>query len=69
MEVIFNSDHTIVMDPRDIGTYNFCPMDNTIIGAVGHFCCDILPWLVFGNDDDPGPIINYFNYVTIRIFD
>jgi hypothetical protein len=20
-------------------------------------------------DDDPGPIINYFNYVTIRIFD
>ncbi|MBQ1735944.1 MAG: DNRLRE domain-containing protein [Firmicutes bacterium] len=65
MEVIFNSDHTIVMDPRDIGTYNFHPADHTVKGDLLHFRYDILPWIIFGNDDsDPGPIINY----VIKIF-
>lgn len=65
MEVIFDSEGKIIMDPRDIGTYNFFPTDHTLKGDLLHFRYDILPWIIFGNDDsDPGPVINY----VIKIF-
>lgn len=58
-EVIFDSEGNIVTDPRDVGTYNYCP-SGTFWGDVGHACLDVLPWVVFGNsDEDPGPVINY----------
>lgn len=60
-EVIYDSEGNIVLDPRDIGTYNFCPSDELWYSkaSIGHFFADILPWFLFGNDDDdPGPIIN-----------
>lgn len=64
-EVVFNNEGAIVMDSRDIGTYNFYPYDGTMKGALMHFRYDILPWIIFGNDDsDPGPIINY----AVKIF-
>ena len=64
-EVIYNSAGDMVLDSKDIGTYNFFPSDISFWGDVGHVCFDILPWIFFGNDDDdPGPvahkIINLF---------
>ena len=57
-EVIYNSDNEIVLDSRDIGTYNFSP-SGTVLGSIGHFFVDMVPWYLFGNDaDDPGPLIN-----------
>ena len=57
-EVIFDSAGNMVLDSRDIGTYNFSP-SGTFWGGAGHFFADILPWLIFGNDDDdPGPGLN-----------
>ena len=55
-EVIFNSAGQLVTDPRDIGTYNFCPSSRS---KLGHLVLDIIPWVIFGNDDDdPGPLCN-----------
>lgn len=35
-------------------------------GNIGHFFADILPWAIFGNDDDdPGPLANEI----IRLFE
>ncbi len=63
-EAIYDSQGNLVTDSRDIGTYNYSP-SGTIWGSVGHFFVDILPWVVFGNDDnDPGPLANEL----IRIF-
>ena len=60
-EVIFDENGYVVTDPRDIGTYNMCP-SGTMWGDAGHVCVDILPWVIFGNDDsDPGPGINIIN--------
>ncbi len=60
-EAIYNKDRQLVLDSRDIGTYNISP-SGTPLGTVGHFFYDIVPWIVFGNDDDdPGPIINEIN--------
>jgi len=67
-EVIYNSAGDIVLDPRDIGTYNFCPSDEFWYSnaSIGHLVHDIIPWLIFGNsDDDPGPIANEI----IRLFE
>jgi RHS repeat-associated protein len=58
-EVIYNSEGNIVLDSRDIGTYNFCPSDELWYSnaSIGHFIHDILPWILFGNDDDDlGPV-------------
>ena len=63
-EVIYNYAGNIVLDSRDIGTYNFSP-SGTLFGSIGHFFADMLPWLIFGNDDDPGPLANEF----IRLFE
>ena len=60
-EVIFDSSEKIVLDPRDIGTYNFCP-SGTLFKDIGHFVVDILPWVIYGNDDDDwGPLFNWAN--------
>jgi len=57
-EVIFDYKGNMVTNPLDIGTYNLCPSEQSYLG---HFAVDILPWIVFGNDDDdPGPILNSF---------
>lgn len=57
-EVIYNYYGDIVSDSRDVGTYNFSP-SGTTGGTVGHIIIDVLPWVLFGNDDDdPGPLIN-----------
>ncbi len=59
-EVIFNKNNEIVLDPRDIGTYNFVPSGN-LIENIGHGIFDVIPWALFGNsDDDWGPLINIF---------
>ena len=67
-EVIYNSANDIVLDPRDIGTYNFCPSDELWYSnkSIGHLFHDIIPWVIFGNsDDDPGPVLNEI----IRLFE
>ena len=67
-EVIYNSAGYIVLDPRDIGTYNFCPSNELWYSkeSLGHLVIDIIPWIIFGNDDnDPGPIVNEI----IRLFE
>ncbi len=64
-EVIYNSQNEIVLDARDIGTYNYSP-SGTFWGSIGHFFADMLPWYLFGNDDDdPGPLANEI----IRLFE
>ena len=55
----------MVLDSRDIGTYNFSP-SGTFWGSVGHVFVDIVPWILFGNDDnDPGFVVNEI----IRLFE
>ena len=64
-EVIFDEKGKIVLDSRDVGTYNFSP-SGTIGGSIGHFFADMLPWIIFGNDDDdPGLLANEI----IRLFE
>jgi hypothetical protein len=59
-EAIYAFNGDMVLDSRDIGTYNFCP-SGTLGGNIGHFFVDVLPWALFGNsDDDWGPLINIF---------
>jgi RHS repeat-associated protein len=67
-EVIYNSAGDIVLDPRDIGTYNFCPSNELWYSnqSIGHLVHDIIPWVIFGNsDDDPGWVANEI----IRLFE
>lgn len=60
-EAIYDSKGQLVLDSRDIGTYNFSP-SGTLSGDIGHGCFDILPWFFWGNDDDdPGFLINEIN--------
>ena len=47
-EVIFDAQGNIVTAPEDYGTYNFA---NPSKDPVGHFYKDVLPWLVWGNDE------------------
>ena len=49
-EGIYNSAGELVLDPRDVGTYNFSVPDGGW-GSVWHFAFDVAPWIVFGNDD------------------
>jgi len=63
-EAIYNSAGNLVLDSRDVGTYNYSP-SGTIKGSIGHFFVDMIPWYIFGNDDDdPGPLANEM----IRLF-
>lgn len=47
-EVIFDAQGNTVTAPEDYGTYNFA---NPRKDPVGHFYKDVLPWLVWGNDE------------------
>ena len=67
-EVIYNSRNEIVLDARDIGTYNFSPSNELWYSeeSLFHLALDIIPWVIFGNsDDDPGPVIN----IIIHLFE
>ena len=48
-EAIYDSNGNLVEDPRDIGTYNYCPL---VDSAIGHFFVDVLPWIIWGNSAD-----------------
>ena len=47
-EVIFDHCGHIVTAPEDYGTYNFTDSRQD---SVGHFYQDVLPWLLWGNDE------------------
>ena len=58
-EGIYDSSGEYVDDPRDIGTYNYVVPKN-LLSKAGHIIIDVLPYFIFGNnDDDPGPIVNF----------
>ncbi len=57
-EAVYDKGGNLVVDSRDIGTYNFYPKINEE-DLLGHTIADVIPYFIFGNDDDdPGPIIN-----------
>ncbi|MCL1919318.1 MAG: RHS repeat-associated core domain-containing protein, partial [Peptococcaceae bacterium] len=59
-EVIYDYQGNMVIDPRDIGTYNFIP-SGSIWGDAGHLIFDVIPWFLYGNsDEDWGLLINIF---------
>ena len=47
-EVIYDRFGNIVTAPEDVGTYNF---SDSRRDPVGHFYQDVLPWLLWGNDE------------------
>lgn len=48
----------LITDSRDIGTYNFI-LSGDFGGNAGHVLVDVVPWLIFGNDDDDyGLVVN-----------
>ena len=47
-EVIFDKSGNIVTASEDYGTYNLCDSRQD---PVGHFYQDVLPWLLWGNDE------------------
>lgn len=48
LEVIFDKNGKVVTASEDYGTYNFA---NPKEDPIGHFYMDVLPWLVWGNDE------------------
>ena len=48
-EVIFDRDGHIVTASEDYGTYNFVDSRRD---PIGHFYQDVLPWLLWGNDEN-----------------
>ena len=48
LEVIFDKNGEIVTASEDYGTYNFASPGND---PIGHFYMDVLPWIVWGNDE------------------
>ncbi len=50
-EVIFNG-NKLVTAPEDMGTYNFCSPSKGLLGKIGHFVEDMLPWYLYGNAPD-----------------
>ena len=49
LEVIFSSDGQVVTSSEDYGTYNFSDPSSD---PIGHFYQDVLPWLIWGNDEN-----------------
>ncbi len=47
-EVIFTSEGDVVTAPEDYGTYNFSDPNTN---PVGHFNKDVLPWIIWGNEE------------------
>jgi RHS repeat-associated protein len=61
-EVIYDYDGNIVTAPEDMGTYNYCPSQTSVIG---HAVLDVLPWLIWGNTrDDSTTFIQRVYYMT-----
>lgn len=58
-EAIYDSTGKLVTDPRDVGTYNYFPSTESV---VGHAVLDVLPWILWGNtiDDPTTPIERIF---------
>lgn len=55
MEVVYNANGDIVLDPRDIGTYNFAPSNSKEIGLLApivHEGLDVVPWSDWGNSEN-----------------
>jgi len=55
-ELIYDSSGNMVIDPRDIGTYNYSP-SGTFLGSIGHMAVDVVPWVLWGNSEDDDTII------------
>ena len=66
MEAIYNEKGILVTDARDIGTYNFCPSEESIIG---HYVKDVKPWIRWGNspEDTTTSFQRMLSLVGIRI--
>lgn len=45
MEVVYNAEGNIVLDPRDIGTYNFSSSND----AINHYLLDMGTYYRWGN--------------------
>ena len=62
-EAIYDANGNLVTDPRDMGTYNHVP---STVSKVGHFICDVLPWIFFGNsrEDDTTPRERWQSYIS-----
>ena len=60
LEVIYDNNGKLVVDPKDIGTYNFAPSDSNmifdifpnLISIYEHNNLDVLPWREWGNSAD-----------------
>ena len=48
-EAIYDANGNLVKDSRDVGTYNFCPSEQSVLG---HAIKDVLPWILWGNDEN-----------------
>ena len=51
MEAIYSHEGYLIEDPKDIGTYHFCPSGN-IFESIGHYVKDVKPWIRWGNSPD-----------------
>ena len=49
MEAIYNAKGQLVTAPEDIGTYNYNPSGESILG---HYVKDVKPWIRWGNSED-----------------
>ena len=52
-EVIYDVNYNLVLDPKDVGTYNFISPNKD---PLGHFIQDVIPWLLYGNSPDVQPL-------------
>lgn len=60
-EVVFYSDGTINNTPEDMGTFNIYSGDNPILNFVVHGAFDVVPYMIWGNnEDDSTTIIDRF---------
>jgi hypothetical protein len=65
-EAVYDYNGNRIVRVEDVGTYNFSPAGGAdfsildkVIGGVGHFFADMLPYYVWGNSpDDPTPWYN-----------
>ena len=68
-EGIYDKSGKFVNDPRDMATYNFFVPED-FENTVGHIVVDVIPYLIFGNNDsDPGFIINFIEKWTNDIIE
>lgn len=65
-EVIYDANGAMVTAPEDAGSYNLLPPDG-VIGCVGHFSLDMLPWYLWGNSPDDSTTIGQRIFVPIGL--